>query len=125
MAQSTLEWPLHGKITSRFDRRRRTLHDGIDIAAKKGAKVSAARAGEVVFSQRHGTYGNLILLKHDNGLTTVYAHNAINLVKKGQRVRRGQTIARVGATGRATGPHLHFEVRRGVTPQNPLSFLPP
>ena len=69
-------------------------------------------------------YGNLVLLKHGDDFFTVYAHNSVNLVKKGKRVKRGETIAKVGRTGRATGPHLHFEVREGTKARNPLFFLP-
>ena len=120
-----LAWPVDGKITSRYGRRSGRSHDGIDIAAPAGSPVRAASAGEVLFSAEKGGYGNLILVRHENGLITVYAHNQINLVRTGQRVKAGQTIAKIGQTGRATGPHLHFEVRRGVKPENPLEHLPP
>lgn len=118
-------WPVQGPITSRFGRRRGQPHDGIDIGAVEGSKVLAVDNGEVVFAGPHGGYGNLVLVRHSDGLVTVYAHNQRNLVRKGQQVIAGQVIARVGSTGRATGPHLHFEVRRGVKPTNPLGFLPP
>jgi murein DD-endopeptidase MepM/ murein hydrolase activator NlpD len=120
-----LAWPVAGSITSRYGHRSGRNHDGIDIAAKEGAPVQAAADGEVLFAANKGGYGNLILVRHANGLITVYAHNQANLVRPGQRVRAGQTIAKVGKTGRATGPHLHFEVRRGVKPENPLGHLPP
>lgn len=120
-----LRWPLDGVITSRFGQRSGRTHDGIDIGAPRGADVHAAADGEVLFSARHGGYGNLVVLRHNNGLVTVYAHHDVNLVQKGERVTQGQSIARVGATGRASGPHLHFEVRRGTLPENPLTFLPP
>lgn len=120
-----LRWPVDGTVTSRFGRRNGRGHDGIDISAKQGAPVSAAADGEVLFSAAHGGYGNLILVRHADGLVTVYAHNERNLVRKGQRVRAGQHIARVGETGQTSGPHLHFEVRRGVQALNPLQFLPP
>jgi murein DD-endopeptidase MepM/ murein hydrolase activator NlpD len=118
-------WPTQGTITSRFGRRGSRQHDGIDIGAAKGSAVCAAADGEVIFAAKQGGYGNLVLLRHRGGLVTVYAHHDRNLVRKGQRVRAGQVIARVGQTGRASGPHLHFEVRRGIEPQNPLRFLPP
>jgi len=120
-----LIWPVEGSITSRYGRRWGKAHDGIDIQAKKGTAVSAAAAGEVLYAARNGSYGNLVVLRHDDGLVTVYAHSEINLVRKGQRVTPGQLIARVGQTGRATGPHLHFEVRKGTRPTNPLAYLPP
>lgn len=120
-----LRWPVEGPVTSRFGRRDGRAHDGIDIGAPKGTKVLAAADGEVLFSARHGGYGNLVLVRHGRDLVTVYAHHEQNLVRKGQRVRAGQAIAKVGTSGQATGPHLHFEVRRGVNPENPLQFLPP
>jgi lipoprotein NlpD len=120
-----LRWPVDGTITSRFGTREGRAHDGIDIGAPKGTDVRAAAAGEVVFSARHGGYGNLVVVRHADGLVTVYAHHSVNLVRKGQSVSPGQIIAKVGDSGRASGPHLHFEVRQGVEPQNPLRFLPP
>ena len=120
-----LRWPVKGRITSRFGARSGKRHDGIDIGAKKGAKVVAAAAGEVIYSDRHGGYGNLVILRHPGGVVTVYAHNSQNLVATGTKVTEGQVIARVGDTGQTSGPHLHFEVRRGAVPQNPLKFLPP
>lgn len=120
-----LMWPVEGALTSRFGKRWGRAHDGIDIGADAGTPVRAAAAGKVLFAAPHGSYGNLVVLKHADGLITVYAHNQINLVRKGQTVSKGQTIGKVGQTGRAKGPHLHFEVRKGTTPQNPLSFLPP
>ena len=120
-----LDWPVQGKITSRYGRRWGRAHDGIDIGAPQGTPVRAADDGEVLYSSRHGSYGNLVLVRHSDDLVTVYAHHKINLVRKGQQVSRGQLIAKVGQSGRATGPHLHFEVRRGAQPDNPLRYLPP
>ncbi len=120
-----MAWPVKGVVTTRFGRKHGKPHDGVDIAAARGVSVMAASAGEVIFSNKHGGYGNLVIVRHGDGLVTVYAHNDKNLVKKGDKVRRGQAIAKVGDTGQAAGPHLHFEVRRGATPQNPLKFLPP
>lgn len=122
---NALIWPIRGKITSRFGRRGSRMHDGIDISAKEGTRVRAATDGTVVYSdQRLSGYGKLVIIRHGKGLFTVYAHNQRNLVKKGARVKRGDTIARVGQTGRASGPHLHFEVRHGSTAVDPLSYLP-
>lgn len=118
-------WPVDGTITSRFGSRRGRPHDGVDIGAVVGAEVRAAGTGTVLFAGRKGGYGKLILIRHDNGLVTVYAHNSRLTVRQGQRVEKSQKIAEVGQTGRTTGPHLHFEVRRGVKPRNPLQFLPP
>jgi len=121
----SLHWPLRGRVTSKFGMRHGRPHDGIDIGAKEGTAVHAAAAGEVVYADHRLTgYGNLIIVRHSHDMFTAYAHNQRNLVHKGQRVKRGDVIARVGHTGRASGPHLHFEVRRGPTPVNPIVYLP-
>lgn len=120
-----LRWPIKGSLNSRFGRRGSRMHDGIDIGAKEGTPVYAAASGEVVYSdQRLSGYGKLIIIRHSRDMFTAYAHNQRNLVRKGDRVNSGDVIARVGKTGRATGPHLHFEVRRGSTPVDPLAYLP-
>ena len=120
-----LLWPVKGKVTSRFGRRGSRMHDGIDIAGKSGTPVRAAASGEVVYSDsRLSGYGKLVIVRHGRNLFTAYAHNKRNLVKKGARVKAGETIAMVGSTGRASGPHLHFEVRQGSTPVDPLAYLP-
>jgi len=120
-----LRWPVSGKLTSRFGRRGSRMHDGIDIGAKEGTPVYAAADGEVVYSdQRLSGYGKLVIIRHSRDMFTAYAHNQRNLVRKGDRVKSGTVIARVGKTGRASGPHLHFEVRRGTTPVDPLAYLP-
>lgn len=117
-------WPVRGDLSSIFGIRNGRRHDGLDIRAHRGTSIHAAAPGEVVYSKRLHGYGNLILLKHSGNFFTVYAHNSVNLVKKGQKVGKGQVIGKVGSTGRATGPHLHFEVREGRKPRNPLFFLP-
>ncbi len=117
-------WPVRGKITARFDSRHDSLNDGIDIAAPSGAPVRATLAGQVIYSDRLRGYGNLIILRHRRGFASVYAHNRRNLVRRGQKVARQQVIAEVGATGRVTTPHLHFEIRRNNVARNPLSYLP-
>lgn len=117
-------WPIRGQLSSLYGMRRGRRHDGIDIRAKTGTPVMAADQGEVVFSKRMRGYGNLILIKHDEDFFTVYAHNSVNLAKKGKKVKTGEMIAKTGRTGRATGPHLHFEVREGTKARNPLFFLP-
>ena len=117
-------WPSHGRLSSRFGPRKGRFHDGIDIAAPVNTPVLAAAAGEVIFSGTLGGYGKTVILRHSNGYTTVYAHHRVNLVKEGQFVRHGQRIAKVGQTGRTTGPHLHFEVRKNNRAQNPLHHLP-
>jgi murein DD-endopeptidase MepM/ murein hydrolase activator NlpD len=117
-------WPVRGVLYSRFGVRQGQRHDGIDIAAPEGTIVGAAAAGTVVYTGRQSGYGAIVILKHDSGLITLYAHNSAVLVKEGERVAAGAPVARVGQSGRTTGPHLHFEVREGARPRNPLFFLP-
>jgi murein DD-endopeptidase MepM/ murein hydrolase activator NlpD len=118
-----LAWPLRGVLVSSFGMRDREQHEGIDLAAPEGTPVLAACAGKVLFVGEQRGYGKIVLLGHDGGLVTIYAHNAENVVEVGQQVSRGQRIARVGRSGNATGPHLHFEVRVGTRPRDPLGFL--
>ena len=119
-----LAWPLRGVLYGRFGIRGGTRHDGIDIAAPEGSPVLAADDGVVAYVGEQSGYGTVLILRHDRGLVTVYAHNSAVLVREGERVARGQPVARVGQTGRTTGPHLHFEVREGTRPRNPLLYLP-
>jgi len=119
-----LRWPLQGVLYSRFGVRQGQRHDGIDISAPEGTPVLAAGAGVVVYTGRQSGYGAIVIVKHDGGLVTLYAHNSAVLVKEGERVEAGTPIARVGQSGRTTGPHLHFEVRDGTRPRNPLFYLP-
>jgi lipoprotein NlpD len=121
-----LLWPVDGVLISRFGKRGKTTHEGLDIAAPEGTAVLAAADGKVIYSGSGVRgYGNLVLVKHEGGLVTVYAHNHRNLVLEGAPVKQGQVIAEVGATGKATGSHLHFEVRMGEVPEDPLPHLPP
>jgi murein DD-endopeptidase MepM/ murein hydrolase activator NlpD len=118
-------WPLQrGLVTSEFGPRWGTLHQGIDIAADAGVPVHASAPGEVVHSGPLGSYGNLVVLRHDARTTTLYAHNRALRVRAGQRVRQGQVVAALGSTGRSTGPHVHFEVREGERPIDPRRRLP-
>ena len=104
------------------------LHAGVDIAAPTGQTIYAAADGRVVFTGWSGGYGNYTCISHGryqgSDLSTCYGHQSAILVREGQRVHRGQVIGRVGATGAATGAHLHFEVRRGGAPVQPLPWLP-
>jgi len=118
-----LSWPVQGVLYGRFGTRQGERHDGIDIAAPEGTAVTAAADGTVLFAGEQSGYGAIVILKHPGGLVTLYAHASAVLVRDGQSVRRGQPIARVGQTGKTTGPHLHFEVREGTRPRNPLLFL--
>ncbi|NNL67995.1 MAG: M23 family metallopeptidase, partial [Myxococcales bacterium] len=123
-AKLVFRWPAEGRLTSKFGRRWGRRHQGIDLAAKPGTPVRAAEAGRVIFSARLGAYGNAVVVRHSEHYNTVYAHNRKLHVRKGDWVERGEKIAEVGSTGRSTGPHLHFEVRRGRKPQDPLLYLP-
>lgn len=118
-------WPLAGTIHSPFGIRAGHRHDGIDIGGAVGDPIHAAASGEVAFAGVLSGYGNIVIVRHPDNYYTAYAHNSANLVEKGARVRAGQTIAKVGATGRASGPHLHFEIRDGQQARNPLFFLAP
>jgi murein DD-endopeptidase MepM/ murein hydrolase activator NlpD len=119
-------WPLvAGQLSSPFGIRNGVMHDGIDIAAPAGTPVRAADDGSVIYVGHLHGYGNVVILQHSGGFVTVYGHNRRNLVSVGERVRRGEEIAELGATGRASGPNLHFEVRYDNRPQNPISYLPP
>jgi murein DD-endopeptidase MepM/ murein hydrolase activator NlpD len=123
-AATRLSWPLKGVLYGRYGVREGKRHDGIDIAAPEGTPVLAAADGAVLFAGEQSGYGSIVILRHEGNLVTVYAHNSRLLVSEGERVRRGQPIAHVGQTGRTTGPHLHFEVREGTRPRNPLLYLP-
>ena len=120
-------WPISGRITSYFGGRyifgRYSYHSGIDIAASYGASIRAADGGKVTFAGYKGSYGNLVVITHDNGTQTYYGHNSSLLVSAGQKVSKGQAIARAGSTGRSTGTHCHFEVRVRGSAVNPLNYL--
>jgi murein DD-endopeptidase MepM/ murein hydrolase activator NlpD len=124
-----LSWPLHGSITSSFGYRKHPLtgeknfHCGLDIGADVGTPVYAAADGVVIFSGWKEAYGKLIVIQHKNNYITVYGHNSQLFVEENETVERGQKIALSGMTGGVTGPHLHFEIRRGIVPLNPLRFL--
>lgn len=121
-----LIWPVPSakRISSEFGKRWGKKHEGIDIPAKTGSHIIAASEGVVVFSGNSlKTYGNMIILKHNNGFFTVYAHASKLDVTKGEKVSKGQVIARVGSTGRSTGPHLHFELRKNSDPIDPSKYL--
>ncbi|MCE1228193.1 MAG: M23 family metallopeptidase [Firmicutes bacterium] len=107
------------KIRQRY----RGNHRGVDLTAPKGTDVYAAMDGVVIESGRHKDYGNFVVVDHGNGVTTLYGHHNRNFAKAGDVVRRGQKIAEVGRTGRATGNHLHFELRINGVHQNPLPVM--
>lgn len=128
-ARMSFSWPARGRITSSFGQRRdpfgktKKFHCGIDISLDPGTPIHAAADGTVIFSGWKDGYGNMVVLKHENGYITVYAHNSANEVHEGEAVRRGQQIALSGMTGLVTGAHLHFEIRKYLTPLNPLRML--
>jgi murein DD-endopeptidase MepM/ murein hydrolase activator NlpD len=128
-AGGRLRWPLdatHLFVGSPFGAREGRAHEGIDLPAPTGTPVYAAADGQVVYAGNGiRGYGNLIVLQHAGDLLTVYAHNSTLLVSQGRPVRAGERIALVGQTGHATGPHLHFEVRQGQIPRDPMPYLSP
>lgn len=123
-------WPLKAKISSGFGWRKDPInsqdrfHYGIDLAAREGSLVRSSLPGRVLMSSYQEGYGNLVVLDHGHGVTTHYAHNQSNLVDQGDWVRKGSPLARVGSSGRSTGSHLHFEVKRHGRQLNPVDFLP-
>lgn len=124
-AKLSFAWPLHKtKLTSRFGRRNGQPHEGIDLSAPKGTTIRAAESGKVIHSGRLGAYGKVVIVKHAGDYRSVYAHARKLFVRKGQFVEKSQKIAEVGMTGRTTGPHLHFEIRRKEVPKDPLLYLP-
>jgi murein DD-endopeptidase MepM/ murein hydrolase activator NlpD len=128
-APGDFSWPVSGPITSPFGLRPNPFgagletHPGIDIGAPMGATIAAAAGGHVIFAGWYGGYGNAVIIDHGGGTSTVYGHCSQIFVSQGQDVQRGQAIGAVGMTGRATGPHLHFEVRVNGVPVDPTSRL--
>ena len=122
-------YPVRGQLTSRFGMRTHPIyhitkmHTGIDLAAPSGTPIKAAAGGEVVFAGWWGGYGNVVIIDHGGGISTLYGHCSAIYVRKGQSVSQGEVIAAVGSTGLATGPHLHFEVRKNGKPVDPLGYL--
>ena len=129
LTDSRFIMPVEGRHTSDFGIRvhpidhEEQLHGGMDIAAPAGTPIRAAAAGQVVFSGPQSGYGNVIVVQHAEGYSTLYAHNLENLVSVGTIVSQGQPVATVGDTGRATGPHMHFEIRKDGKQLDPVTFL--
>lgn len=118
--------PISGTITSRFGARssiRVSSHTGLDIAASTGTPIAAAASGTVTFSGYKGSYGNMIVISHGNGVQTYYGHCSKLYVSAGTQVSQGQSIAAVGSTGNSTGPHLHLEVRLNGVAYNPQNYV--
>jgi murein DD-endopeptidase MepM/ murein hydrolase activator NlpD len=118
---SEFRWPARGRVISGFGS---AGNEGINIAVPEGTPVKAAETGTVAYagSEVKG-YGNLVLVRHDNGFVSAYAHNGEIIVKRGDRVKRGQVVAKSGQSGNVTSPQLHFEIRKGSTPVDPVPFL--
>ncbi|HEC14504.1 MAG TPA: M23 family metallopeptidase [Rhodospirillales bacterium] len=118
-------WPVKGRVISRFGPKAKGLqNDGINIAAPRGAPVVAAENGVVAYAGNElRGFGNLLLIKHSGGWVTAYAHNGRLLVKRGEKVKKGQNIATVGSTGSVDKPQLHFELRRGMRATDPSKYL--
>lgn len=125
---SGLIWPVSGKISSPYGPRWGRMHDGIDIPAPRGTPIRAAANGLIIASspnlKGYGGYGKVVIIDHGKGIRTLYAHNSKNRVRSGSCIRSGEIIGEVGSTGKSTGNHLHFEVRKNGRPVNPLNYLP-
>ena len=119
-------WPVKGKVLSSYGGKSAGLqNDGINISAPRGAPVRAAENGVVAYSGNElRGFGNLLLLKHTGGWITAYAHNDTLLVKRGDKIKKGQTIAKVGSSGSVQNPQLHFELRKGKKAIDPIKYLP-
>jgi len=117
-------WPVEGNISDGFEEAEGRRHQGVDIPSPLGIPIRASHAGMVIYSNSTiKGYGNLIILRHSEEFVSVYAHNQANLVEEGTWVEKGQIIGKVGQTGRASGPHLHFEIRRNNKAVDPMLFL--
>lgn len=122
-SSSGFVWPVGGTVVSPYGQRWGRLHAGIDIAAPAGTPIVASASGQVVYAGSMSGYGLLVVVQHPGGIATAYAHNSGISVSVGQRVSQGQTIAAVGCTGRCFGDHVHFEVRVGGSPVDPMGYL--
>ncbi len=117
-------WPVEGTVSKVFEEAEDKRHQGIDISSSIGTPIKASNAGRVIYANDTiKGYGNLIILRHSEEYITVYAHNQINLVEEGTWVEKGQIIGKVGQTGRTSGPHLHFEIRKNNKALDPILFL--
>ncbi|MFW6029658.1 MAG: peptidoglycan DD-metalloendopeptidase family protein [Halanaerobiales bacterium] len=124
LAESFMRPVTGGRISSPFGPRWGRMHSGIDYAIPTGTQVMASRAGKIVYSGWSTGYGETVIIEHQKGVRSLYAHNSRLLVKSGQHVERGQAIALSGNTGNSTGPHLHFEIQINGKPVNPANYLP-
>jgi murein DD-endopeptidase MepM/ murein hydrolase activator NlpD len=130
LSHTPLGMPFQGRITSTFGHRENPFggsnvetHKGLDISGPIGSPVKAMAEGTVEFAGRRGGFGNCIMLKHANGFETLYGHLSEIKVRVGEKIEIGQTIGKIGSTGRSTGPHLHYEIHKNGHQINPQSFL--
>ena len=129
LASTPSIWPVKGWVTSGFGNRtspftgKKQFHAGIDISNKTGTPIVAPADGVVTYAGRRGSFGKMVMINHGHGLVTRYGHLSKFEVKVGQKVKRGQKIARVGNTGRSSGPHLHYEVLMSGVPTNPRYYI--
>jgi murein DD-endopeptidase MepM/ murein hydrolase activator NlpD len=121
----SFRWPVRGRVIAAYGAKTSgKQNDGINVAVPEGTPVKAAEDGIVTYSGNElKGYGNLVLVRHSNGYVTAYAHASELLVKRGDSIKRGQTIAKAGQTGEVSSPQLHFEIRQGSTPVDPSKFL--
>ncbi|MFC2662271.1 MAG: M23 family metallopeptidase, partial [Eubacterium sp.] len=124
----SLAWPCTGTITTEFGTKRSwdpysTAHTGMDIGVSYGTAIHAAASGTVIIAGTYGGYGNCVAISHGNGLVTLYGHNSSLTVSVGDKVKKGDVIAKAGSTGFSTGVHCHFEVQKNGTPVNPRKYL--
>jgi len=120
---SKLMAPVSARISSYYGMRWGRMHEGIDFAVNTGTKIKAAAAGKIIYSGWASGYGYTVIIEHQKGVRTLYAHNSKLIVHSGQYVSKGQVICLSGNTGNSTGPHLHFEVQINGRPVNPLSYI--
>ncbi|EJO5348151.1 M23 family metallopeptidase [Clostridium botulinum] len=118
-----LKMPASGCITSNFGKRWGRFHKGVDIGAPNGTSIYCSLDGKVIYSGWEEGYGKVIKIQHNSQFATIYAHCSCLNVKEGQHVNKGQKIGEVGSTGRSTGPHVHFELRKNNKPCNPLIYM--
>jgi murein DD-endopeptidase MepM/ murein hydrolase activator NlpD len=130
LAHTPSIWPAQGMISDRFGGRGEATshgesqyHTGIDISCPRGTPVISAADGRIVLTGWRSDYGNMVIIDHGQGITSWYAHLSFVEVMQGRMIKKGVRIGRVGSTGRATGPHLHYEIRRGDAPINPMFFI--
>jgi murein DD-endopeptidase MepM/ murein hydrolase activator NlpD len=120
----SLDWPVEGRFTYGYGDRFGRMHHGIDIGVPDGTPIAAVADGVVILSEDLRDYGTTTVISHAGGLASVYGHQKVSFASVGQTFRRGDILGLVGSTGRSTGPHLHFEIRREGNPCDPASVLP-